>query len=117
MFTLDFHIEDSYRFKGKFTNDDFVNFVNDCGHEFECIELEDSGDLGMKYFGGKYTVEEYFALSQKMYLDTDYIYVKFPQDGVSMVARDYDHTIDVTTVNPNFDLNEFFFEKKSKMTR
>ena len=117
MFTLNYHINNSYNYTGKFTNDDFVNFVNECGHAFESIVLRDSGDAGMTYFGGEYTVEEYFALSQKMYLDTEYIYVDFPKDDVSMFARDYDHTIDVVTSNPNFDLNEFFFEKKSKMTR
>ncbi len=117
MFTLDYHFNTSYKYRGEFTNDDFVNFVNECGHNFEGIVLRDSGDVGMTYFGGKYTVEEYFALSQKMYLDTDYIYVRFPQDDVNMIARDYEGTIGVTTSNPNFDLNEFFFGKKNKMTK
>ncbi len=108
-FTLDFHIHDSYRYKGSFTDDEFVKYVSECGHFFDGIELEDSGDCGMKYFGGTYSVEEYFELSRKMYLDTEYIYVTFPRDGVSMFARDYEHTVDFTTDHPDFDLNEFFF--------
>ncbi len=117
MFTLDYHVNNTYRYSGNFSNDNFVNFVNECGHKFESIELKDNADSGMSYFGGRYTVEEYFELAQKMYLDTEYIYVRFPEEDVSMFARDYDGTIDVSTPNPNFDLNEFLFEKKSKMTR
>lgn len=110
-FTLVYHLNNSYKYKGSFSNDDFVKYVSECGHFFDGIKLEDSGDCGMKYFGGTYTVDRYFELSSEMYLDTEYIYVDFPRDDVSMVAKDYDHTIGVITSHPDFDLNAFFFGK------
>ena len=108
MITLEWHSGEIYHFTGLFSDDGFVRLVANAPHHFETIRLHDSGDCGMTYFGGDYTVEAYFALSSKMYLDIDYIYVRFPQDGVSMIAKDYDNTVDVITNRPDFDLDRFF---------
>lgn len=97
--------------------DDFIKILVNGSFDVESIRIYDDSDVGLKTYGGKFTLEQFDYLLQNNklpYISDMTIYFK---DGIKINFDGLRNKVYVWTNKPNFDMNQYVEEKKSSSVR
>ena len=92
---------------------DAINTIISSGINFSEVRVTDKGDVGMKYFGGKYSFDDFMAIYERIKLDIDTLGLYFVENKDSIQISTEEKDIILVTKNQNLDLNNLLEKKKT----
>ena len=85
---------------------DAIDLIINSEINFSKVNISDKGDLGMKYFGGKYSFDDFIQIYKGIKLDIDTLSLYFGDDlNIIQISTDSKDII-LFTKNQNLDLND-----------
>ena len=73
---------------------------------FERVEVSDKGDVGMKYFGGDYSYEEFLSIYDRIRLDIDTLSLTLPGDAGSVEISTDDKSVIILTKDGSLKIED-----------
>lgn len=105
------YIMKGYNFSGSVY--DAINSFLESNIEFSTIEATDKGDVGMKYFGGEYSYDEFMQIYNKIKFDIDTLSMNL-KSGIGSIELDTSSkNIILLTRDSHLDLNDMLTKKKT----
>jgi len=92
---------------------DAINTIISSEINFSEVRVTDKGDVGLKYFGGKYSFDDFMNVYEKIKLDIDTLGLYFGENKDSIQISTEEKDIILVTKDQNLDLNNLLEKKKT----
>ncbi len=92
---------------------DAINTIINSGINFSEVRVTDKGDVGMKYFGGKYSFDDFMTIYERIKLDIDTLGLYFGKNNDSIQISIEEKDIILVTKSQDLDLNNLLEKKKT----